>query len=58
VHRSRESVSPPRSRVPARPAPSARRKTPGVKRTARGAKTASRSKARPGKTPVRAQKRK
>jgi hypothetical protein len=51
-------VSPPRSRVPARPAPSTRRKTPSVKRPARGAKPASRSKARPGKTPVRAQKRK
>jgi hypothetical protein len=58
VHRSRESVTPPRSRVPARPAPSARRKTPGVKRSARRAKPASRSKARAGKTPVRAQKRK
>ncbi len=58
VHRSREPVSSPRPRVPARPAPSVRRKAPRVKRPARGAKPASRSKARPGKTPVRAQKRK
>jgi hypothetical protein len=58
VHRSREPVSPPRAHVPARPAPSPRRKTAVVKRSARGAKPAVRSKARPGKTPVRAQKRK
>jgi hypothetical protein len=58
VHRSREPVSPARSRVSARAAPSARRKASGSKRPARGAKPASRSKARPRKAPVRAQKRK
>jgi hypothetical protein len=57
VHRSREPAPPPRPRIAARPAPT-RRKTAAVKRSARGAKPAAPSKTRPGKAPVRAQKRK
>jgi hypothetical protein len=56
VHRSRDTEPPVRARRSARPAPAARRKAQGVKRPARGAKPASRAK--PRKTPARAQKRK
>lgn len=56
VHRSRDAQSPARARLRARPASAARRKPQGVKRTARRAKPASRTRA--GKKPARSQKRK
>jgi hypothetical protein len=56
VHRNRDPVAAVRARSSARPAPAPRRKAQGLKRPARGAKPASRS--RPRKAPARAQKRK
>jgi hypothetical protein len=56
VHRHRDPVSAVRARNSARPSPAPRRKRQDMKRPERGAKPASRSRAR--KAPARAQKRK